>query len=116
MAAQSGDGDLASLLAFIRDARGFDFSGYKRPSLERRIGKRMHEVGIGTYADYRDYLERHDDEFVSLFNTILINVTAFFRDEPFWDYLREEIVPRILENRTENEAVRVWSTGCASGE
>ena len=56
------------------------------------------------------------DEFVELFNTILINVTAFFRDEPTWDYLRETIVPAIVENASPRDGIRVWSTGCASGE
>jgi two-component system CheB/CheR fusion protein len=116
MEAQETESELAALLEYIRDARGFDFSGYKRPSLERRFGKRMREMGIGSYTAYQDYLEHHEDEFASLFNTILINVTAFFRDELAWDYLRQEIIPRILENREERDSIRVWSTGCASGE
>jgi len=116
MDAQETENELTTLLEFIRSERGFDFSGYKRPSLERRIGKRMQDVGIGSYGAYRDYLEHHDDEFVALFNTILINVTAFFRDELAWDYLRNEVVPQILENQGDSEPIRVWSTGCASGE
>jgi two-component system, chemotaxis family, CheB/CheR fusion protein len=68
---------LESLLAFIRDARGFDFTGYKRSSLTRRIHKRMHEAGSRSYEDYRDRLETSAEEFGSLFNTILINVTSF---------------------------------------
>jgi two-component system CheB/CheR fusion protein len=113
---QKSDSDFAGLLEFIRQARGFDFSGYKRPSLERRVGKRMQDVGIDSYGAYRDYLGEHEDEFAVLFDTILINVTAFFRDELAWDYLRQEVIPRILENRDKRESVRVWSTGCASGE
>jgi two-component system CheB/CheR fusion protein len=116
MESQETESDFAGLLEFIRDSRGFDFSGYKRPSLERRFGKRMHDVGIDSYDAYRDYLERHEDEFALLFDTILINVTAFFRDEIAWDHLRQEVIPRVLENREESEGVRVWSTGCASGE
>ncbi|HEY1366374.1 MAG TPA: CheR family methyltransferase [Gaiellaceae bacterium] len=116
MDAQETENELTTLLEFIRSERGFDFGGYKRPSLERRIGKRMQDVGIGSYGVYRDYLEHHDDEFVALFNTILINVTAFFRDELAWDYLRNEVVPQIVENQGDGEPIRVWSTGCASGE
>ena len=57
----------------------------------RRAGsrKRMQAVGVDDYADYLDYLEVHPDEFTALFNTILINVTSFFRDPPAWEYLRE---------------------------
>src|SRR5689334_14286129 len=89
--------DFEELLAFIRDERGFDFTGYKRPSLRRRISKRMKDVRVDSFPAYRAYLEQNPDEFVELFNTILINVTAFFRDDVAWEYLRAEIVPQILE-------------------
>jgi two-component system CheB/CheR fusion protein len=106
---------LDGLLLFLQQHRGFDFTGYKRPSLERRILRRMQTQGVESFDDYRDYLEVHPDEFARLFNTILINVTAFFRDPPAWEYLRKETLPAIL--RTKNGApVRVWSAGCASGE
>ncbi len=68
---------LDTLLEFVRDTRGFDFTGYKRSSIQRRVGKRMSELGIEHYEEYLDYLQLHGDEFVELFNMILINVTGF---------------------------------------
>jgi two-component system CheB/CheR fusion protein len=82
----------------------------------RRISKRMAEVDCPTYADYQDYLEVHPDEFASLFDTILINVTGFFRDRAAWDYLSDEIIPRIVSGKQPNDPIRVWSAGCATGE
>jgi two-component system, chemotaxis family, CheB/CheR fusion protein len=105
-----------SLLFYLQHNRGFDFTGYKRASLLRRVSKRMQMVNIESFADYVDYLEVHPEEFSQLFNTILINVTSFFRDPPVWDYLAEEIVPRILRDKKKSEPIRVWSAGCASGE
>jgi two-component system CheB/CheR fusion protein len=110
------DPALEDLLAFIRDSRGFDFTGYKRTSLARRIRKRMDEAGITGYVDYRDRLESNSEEFGHLFNTILINVTSFFRDAEAWSYLRGEIMPELLANCDPAEEIRVWSAGCASGE
>jgi two-component system CheB/CheR fusion protein len=107
------DPDFERLLEFIRDNRAFDFTGYKRPSLMRRISKRLQERGIDSFAVYQEVLEAEPDEFVPLFDTILINVTSFFRDDLAWDYLREEIVPKIVEA---GHDIRVWSTGCATGE
>jgi two-component system, chemotaxis family, CheB/CheR fusion protein len=101
------------LLEFIRDERAFDFTGYKRPSLMRRVVKRMHERGIETFAAYQELLQAEPEEFVPLFDTILINVTSFFRDDLAWEYLAAEIVPRIVEC---GHDIRVWSTGCATGE
>src|SRR5215212_11848255 len=76
----------------------------------------MQEHRVETYDEYRTYLDEDPDEFVDLFNTILINVTAFFRDVPAWEYVRTEIVPRIVEESADRGGIRIWSTGCASGE
>lgn len=107
---------LPALLDYIKRSRGFDFTGYKQPSLIRRIQKRMDTVGVNQYIDYIDYLEMHPEEFTLLFNTILINVTGFFRDLQAWEFLREEIVPQLLNARGSSDPIRIWSTGCASGE
>jgi two-component system CheB/CheR fusion protein len=71
---------LERLLRYLREARLFDFTGYKRGTLSRRIERHMQSVGIEGYDEYIDYLEVHPEEFETLFNTILINVTSFFRD------------------------------------
>jgi two-component system, chemotaxis family, CheB/CheR fusion protein len=110
------DSTLEDLLIFIRDARGFDFTGYKRSSLARRIRKRMHEVGAADYVDYRDLLESSAEEFGHLFNTILINVTGFFRDAETWTYLQREVMPDVLALAEPAREIRVWSAGCATGE
>jgi two-component system, chemotaxis family, CheB/CheR fusion protein len=110
------DPGLENLLAFIRDSRGFDFTGYKRTSLARRIRKRMHEAGMTDYEDYRDRLESSAEEFSYLFNTVLINVTSFFRDIEAWSFLQREILPALISEVPAAEEIRVWSAGCAGGE
>ncbi|MBO0694316.1 MAG: PAS domain-containing protein, partial [Acidimicrobiaceae bacterium] len=107
---------LEELLAFVRDARGFDLTGYKRSSLGRRVRKRMQEVGATSFSDYRDLLETHTEEYISLFNTILINVTGFFRDPDAWEALGKEVVSSLVENAGDDRDIRVWSAGCSSGE
>jgi two-component system, chemotaxis family, CheB/CheR fusion protein len=108
--------ELEALLEYLKRTRGFDFAAYKHSSLMRRILKRMQIVGISTFNDYVDHLEVHPEEFAFLFNTILINVTGFFRDPAAWEYLGQEIVPRICKNIAANGLIRVWSAGVASGE
>ncbi len=108
--------DLDALLEYVKAQRGFDFTGYKRATLERRVAKRLQTVGADGYDGYARHLEEHEEEFVELFNTILINVTTFFRDPEAWTYLRDEIVPRLLEEKLDDEPIRLWSAGCASGE
>ena len=112
----SDEDPLGGLLQFVKQSRGFDFSGYKRASIERRIQRRMEQLGVSGYPEYTEYLELNADEFITLFNTILINVTAFFRDPETWDLLRETGVPQLLEEIPAGLPIRVWSAGCSSGE
>jgi two-component system CheB/CheR fusion protein len=107
------DPEFEALLEFVRDNRGFDYTGYKRPTLVRRVQKRMDAVGARDYGAYREQLDGDPAEFAALFDAILINVTSFFRDPAAWEYVAAEIVPRILES--EERPVRIWSAGCASG-
>ncbi len=96
--------------------RAFDFTGYKRTTLERRIQRRMAVVGITDYAAYLELLEARPEEFSDLFNTILINVTGFFRDRDVWDVLETEALPRILAEKDGGAPIRVWSAGGSSGQ
>lgn len=105
-----------SLLEYLKRSRGFDFSGYKRSSFQRRVQKQMYLREVASYKDYIDYLEVHPEEFASLFNTVLINVTSFFRDAAAWSYLQADVLPPLLQAKPAHEPIRLWSVGCASGE
>ena len=117
---ESGAGDeqdeqeLEALLDFLHRDRGFDFTGHKRPSLLRRIRRRMSAVGLSSLAAYRDHLALNEDELGHLFDVLLINVTAFFRDPPAWQALAKRL-PSIVDPDS-STPIRVWSAGCSSGE
>ena len=83
----------------------------------RRVSKRMKMLGIEDFGRYTDYLQVHKEEFPELFNTILINVTSFFRDPEAWDYLAKAIIHKIIaEKKEESHTIKIWNAGCASGE
>jgi two-component system CheB/CheR fusion protein len=113
---QGTDPSFEALLAYLKESRGFDFTGYKRSSLMRRVNRRMGQVETTDYLEYLDFLQVHPDEFTALFNTILINVTAFFRDADAWNYLRGDVLEPMIAAKPADSLIRVWSAGCASGE
>jgi len=116
----SGPGEsvepLEVLLEHLKRERGFDFTGYKRSSLQRRIAKRMEAVGVAGPLEYVEHLELNPTEYDELFDTILINVTTFLRDPAAWRFLQDEILPQMLADIAPEAPIRVWSAGCASGE
>ena len=108
--------DFEELLDYIKRNRGFDFTGYKRSSLVRRVNTRMKTVGVETFREYLDLLQVDPQEFTALFDTILINVTGFFRDPAAWEVMSKTVLPELLASKPAPEPIRVWSAGCASGE
>src|SRR5215207_8332242 len=81
--------EFETLLTYLKQSRGFDFTSYKRTSLMRRVLVRMQTLGVKGFGTYLDFLQVDPEEFTRLFNTILINVTSFFRDTSSWEHLRE---------------------------
>ncbi|MBV8959093.1 MAG: PAS domain-containing protein [Actinobacteria bacterium] len=112
----AADPQFESLLEYLRDDRGFDFTGYKRSTLMRRIQKRMQIVNVDGFDTYRTYLAHTPEEFTELFNTILINVTGFFRDPEAWEFLAADVLPRVLNGKQPGDAIRLWSAGSSGGQ
>lgn len=104
------------LLQFIVDERGVDLRGYKPTSLQRRLHKRMGQLKATNYGQYQQMLRRDAGEVTQLLNTILINVTDFFRDAAAWEFLRTDVLPAVLNEYEPGETIRAWSAGCASGQ
>ena len=116
MTAERSEMTLDVLLDFLKRTRGFDFTGYKRSSLERRVAKRMEELGLASYADYVDHLEVHPEEFAALFNTILINVTGVLPRRGGLGVTWRTMWSRSCSARgRRTTAIRVWSAGLRVG-
>jgi len=107
---------LHQLISELANNRNLDLRGYKTTTLERRIRKRMAEVNTRNYSEYLEKLHQDPHEVDILLNTILINVTEFFRDPQAWEALRAEALPGILRALKPGDTFRAWCAGCASGE
>src|SRR5579859_751812 len=110
------DLSLKDFLSQLAEERGLELRGYKHTTLDRRIRRRLAQLKIGGFQQYLDFIAGHPGEINDLLNTILINVTEFFRDPLAWQVLRENILPRITRDLRHGDSLRIWSAGCASGE
>jgi two-component system, chemotaxis family, CheB/CheR fusion protein len=93
-----------------------DLRGYKHGTLQRRLRKRMQRLSVSSYSDYLDFIRRTPGEAGELLNTVLINVTEFFRDPPAWEALGASVLPALLARLHPGDMFRVWCPACASGE
>ena len=107
--------DVDRLVELLARTRGVDLRAYKRATVTRRLQRRLDAREQPTVAAYLDLLEVDPGEVAALLDAVLINVTAFRRDEEAWRFLADEVLPGILD-RAVGEPIRVWSAGCSTGE
>jgi two-component system CheB/CheR fusion protein len=107
---------LTKICALLRTRLGHDFTDYKDKTLIRRIQRRMQVLQIDSVPAYIDRLRKEPAQLELLFHDLLIGVTQFFRDPDAFAALREQIIPKLLENRSADDAIRIWVPGCATGE
>ena len=100
----------------LNEVGGVDFTHYKRPTIRRRLHRRMLLNRSADLDDYVKLLERSPEESQKLFRDVLIHVTRFFRDPESFDLLKSEIFPKALARLEEHDSIRVWVAGCSTGE
>ncbi len=113
---EATENPLQKIYIILRTRTGHDFSHYKKNTICRRIERRMNVHQIDDIVEYVRHLQTSECEVDTLYKELLIGVTNFFRDSEAFDALRNEYIPRILKNKTDNYSIRVWVPGCATGE
>jgi two-component system CheB/CheR fusion protein len=107
---------MQSILKLLRTEYGIDFSHYKPSTVERRVERRLllnQSVDLEAYAKQ---LAEDSGELNALYKDLLIGVTRFFRDPEAFDYLEHHVLPELVRRTTEQEELRFWVAGCATGE
>ena len=104
--------EIEILLEGIRRRYGYDFTHYSYSSLNRRLTQLRDQAQMTHFTEMLDRLF-HDELFFDQFlKRMSITVTEMFRDPPFYQAIREQVVP-ILKTFP---FVKIWHAGCATGE
>jgi two-component system, chemotaxis family, CheB/CheR fusion protein len=104
------------VLEQLRAASGIDFASYKRTTIERRLARRLAKLQLGSLDEYSAYLTAHPGEAGTVYEDLLIHVTAFFRDRRVFDVLAARVFPNLIRDKPAGAAVRVWVPACSTGE
>lgn len=82
-----------------------------------RLSKRVRRLGFTSFKEYCQYLKENPElEFTDFINAITTNLTAFFRENHHFEYLRDYVIPELLVRNSNTRKIRVWSAGCSTGE
>ncbi|WP_316931122.1 CheR family methyltransferase [Flavobacterium subsaxonicum] len=106
------DRELEVLINEVFEYYGFDFSGYSRASLKRRVDRLLHLDGFRNFTELLSKVRSEPAYFKHMVEEITVNVTEMFRDPLFYNVLRTEILPIIGTK----PFIRIWHAGCSTGE
>ena len=97
---------------------GYDFRDYKRSTVVRRLERRLHATGSGTYLDYMQFLDSHPEEYQGLADALTITVSGFFRSPYAFQQVAKLVLPELVSHKSRQgkRSLRFWSTACARGE
>ncbi|GAA4733007.1 chemotaxis protein CheB [Flavisolibacter ginsenosidimutans] len=117
----AGDGKpdetyLPEILKFVEKSCQYDFANYKTPTILRRIGRRMTQMGYKKFSEYLNFLRSSSEECKLLGKEFLIGVTKFFRDKTAFDILRDEVLTEMIHAKADGEMLKIWVTACSTGE
>ena len=114
--ADASEDQLNQIFDLLRPVSGLDFRHYKVPTIKRRLLRRMALHRLTDVDEYIRLLQSDSPEIRNLYRDLLIHVTRFFREPPSFEVLAREVFPAILRDRPRNQPIRVWVSGCATGE
>lgn len=92
---------------------GLDLNFYKQNQMQRRILSFMNSHGYQSFPDFMKALNEDPSLYNTFFKHLTINVSQFFRDTNQWKTLREVVLPKLLQGKTN---LKLWSAGCSSGQ
>lgn len=109
---EKSDEQIEQLLSDILEVYGYDFTGYSRASLKRRILRLYVMENFVSFAEFRYALRNDADLFRYFLEQVTVNVTEMFRDCEFFKTLKEKLLPKLGTY----PFIRIWIAGCSTGE
>lgn len=103
--------ELEELISWVNNIHGFDFRGYSRASLKRRVTRIMDIYSLNLF-DLKTLMVNDLPFFEEFIVQVTVNVTEMFRDPSFFRSLREKVIPYL----TSFPRLKVWNAGCSTGE
>jgi chemotaxis protein methyltransferase CheR len=104
--------EIELLLESLYRAYEYDFRGYARPSLTRRLALAREHFGCRSYSQLQDVVLHEPTALPKLLGYLTVQVSEMFRDPGYFRALRQEVVPHLKTY----PSLKVWVAGCGAGE
>jgi len=110
--------DFRSLVQLAYEYAGIALSDSKRNLVYSRLSRRLRELRLTSFHQYRELLANDQREVENFINSISTNHTKFFRESHHLDHLRTHVAVPFAQGvgRGSGNHLRIWSAGCSTGE
>ena len=111
------DKEFKFLSKLVGERTGIVLSDAKRQMVYGRLSRRLRQLKLNKFSEYCDLLTSGDEtELVEFTNAITTNLTAFFRENHHFEFLKNKLLPELIKKKAGDKRIRIWSAGCSSGE
>jgi len=112
------DKDFEQVRQFVKAETGIKLSDGKKNMVYGRLSRRLRQMGMSKFSEYLEMVSTNElsEERGQFINAITTNLTSFFREEHHFDYLKNDVVPRLMAENARSRKIRIWSAGCSTGE
>lgn len=111
------DSDFQKIRKRVLEHTGICLSDIKHDMVYSRLARRLRQLKLSTFKDYLELLDQDDNEEMGNFiNSITTNLTSFFREQHHFDYLKQTLLPDLMQRNADTRKIRIWSAGCSTGE
>jgi len=116
-AMEIGDEEFEFVRHVMAQNAGIALGPTKRQLVQGRLGRRIRELRLDSFAAYCDHVRNSGpEELVHMINALTTNVTAFFRENHHFEQLAQRMLPEAMRRNAVSRRIRIWSAGCSSGE
>jgi len=118
MLVQLSEKDFNFFQKLVKNKVGISIRPEKKRILGVKLAHRLRQLGLTSYFDYYRYLLKPKGikELRYLVNIVVIDTTEFFREERQFNFLREHILPELIQQINKKKRIRIWSSGCSTGQ
>jgi chemotaxis protein methyltransferase CheR len=116
--ARLSDEEFRRISGFIQGEFGIKLPEKKKSMVEARLRKRLRQMGLDTFEEYCEHVFDKDgdgNELQNMIDVITTNKTDFFREPKHFEYLSNNLLPELAEDK-DIDSLRIWSAGCSTGE
>lgn len=111
------DRDFNYIRKIIGESTGIVLADAKRQMVYGRLSRRLRELGLSDFKDYCEIVKQNNSpELTQFVNAITTNLTAFFRENHHFEYLKNTLLPELVKTNESSRRIRIWSAGCSTGE